>query len=46
VLHRNVRRALLQRFPYQVLFLLEEDTITVVAVFHGARNPKQWQDRI
>lgn len=46
VLYRNTRRTLLRRFPYQVLFLVEEDTITVMAVLHGARDPQRWQDRI
>jgi toxin ParE1/3/4 len=45
-LHRGIRRALTRRFPYQVLFLVEEDVITVIAVFHGARDPRRWQDRI
>jgi len=45
-LYRGIRRALLRRFPYQVLFLPEEDVITVIAVFHGARDPRRWQDRI
>ena len=45
-LHRSIRRALLRRFPYQVLFLVEEDAIIVIAVFHGARDPRRWQDRI
>lgn len=46
VWYRSIRRALLRRFPYQVLFLVEEDTVTVIAVFHGARDPKHWQNRI
>lgn len=46
VVYRNVRRALVRRFPYQVLFLMEENIIVVVAVFHGARDPKRWQDRV
>jgi plasmid stabilization system protein ParE len=45
VLHRGIRRVLTRRFPYQVLFLMEGDAITVIAVFHGARDPKSWQDR-
>jgi plasmid stabilization system protein ParE len=44
--YRSIRRALTRRFPYQVLFLVEGDVITVIAVFHGARDPKRWQGRI
>lgn len=45
VLYRNLRRALIRRFPYQVLFLVGSDTISVIAVFHGARDPRRWQHR-
>jgi plasmid stabilization system protein ParE len=46
ILYRNVRRALARRFPYQVLFIVEQEIVVVIAVFHGARDPKRWQDRI
>jgi toxin ParE1/3/4 len=36
-IYKNVRRALMRRFPYQVLFLIEGDAIVAIAVFHGAR---------
>ncbi len=44
--YQSVRRVLTRRFPYQVLFLVEGDVVTVIAVFHGARDPKHWQDRL
>ncbi|MCH9010466.1 MAG: type II toxin-antitoxin system RelE/ParE family toxin, partial [Chloroflexi bacterium] len=40
VIHRGVRRALIRRFPYGIFYLLKEETIVVVAVFHGSRDPK------
>ena len=46
VIYRSVRRVLTRRFPYQVLFLVEGEVVTVTAVFHGARDPKHWQDRL
>ncbi len=46
VVRGAVRRALTRRFPYQVLFVEEEDPIVVIAVFHGARDPRIWQDRL
>jgi plasmid stabilization system protein ParE len=46
VIYRNVRRALLRRFPYALLFVIEpDDTLTVVACFHGSRDPAHWQRR-
>jgi plasmid stabilization system protein ParE len=46
VVYRGARRVLLRRFPYQVLFLAEGDAIMVIAIFHGARDPRHWQDRL
>lgn len=46
VIHKNVRRALLRRFPYALMFVTEADeTLTVIACFHGSRDPAQWRDR-
>ena len=46
VIHKDVRRALLRRFPYALLFVIESDeTLTVIACFHGSRDPAQWQNR-
>jgi len=45
VLFRELRRALLRRFPYAVFFRLQDDVIVVVAVLHTRRDPKVWQSR-
>jgi plasmid stabilization system protein ParE len=46
VIHKNVRRALLRRFPYALMFVIEADeTLTVIACFHGSRDPAHWQKR-
>jgi plasmid stabilization system protein ParE len=42
----EVRRGIIHRFPYQVLYQIEEHQILVLAVFHGKRNPKVWQARV
>ena len=43
---RNVRRALLRRFPYLVLYEEVEDAIEVLGVYHGRRNPSVIDERI
>ena len=43
---RNVRRALTRRFPYQVLYIVSETSVSVLAVFHTGRDPKHWKERI
>ncbi len=42
---KNVRRALLRRFPYSLFFVLEDDALIVIACFHASRDPSQWQKR-
>jgi len=44
-IHKNVRRALLRRFPYEIFFVIDPQYIVVLAVFHAKRNPKRWEDR-
>jgi plasmid stabilization system protein ParE len=44
--HRgDVRRAVLQRFPYSIHFIVENDRIVVLAIFHARRDPNQLEDR-
>lgn len=45
VVHRDIRRALLKRFPYGIFFRIQPDTIKVVAILHLARHPSWWQSR-
>ena len=46
VVHRNTRRALVHRFPFGIYYRVEGDTIVVVAVMHGSRNPRRWKSRL
>jgi len=43
--HRNVRRALVRRFPYMLFFVVENDLLLVIACFHASRDPQRWQAR-
>lgn len=46
VVYKNIRRALLRRFPYALMFVIEADeTLSVIACFHGSRDPIHWQKR-
>ena len=42
---KNVRRALLRRFPYSLFFVVEDEALIVIACFHASRDPSQWQKR-
>lgn len=46
LIYRNVRRKLLTRFPYMLLYFIDDNIIFVFACFHVKRNPKQWQRRL
>jgi hypothetical protein len=35
----------LRRFPYSLFFVIEDETLIVIACFHGSRDPAQWQTR-
>ncbi len=45
VVYLNVRRALVPRFPYVVLFREETGEVIVISVFHTSRDPSIWQSR-
>jgi len=43
--YRDVRRALVYRFPYGVFYVVREGQIFVVACFHAKRDPALLVDR-
>jgi plasmid stabilization system protein ParE len=45
IVHKEMRRVLLRRFPYSVIYLFDSSKIIVLACFHASRDPKQWRDR-
>jgi plasmid stabilization system protein ParE len=42
----GMRRCLLARFPYGLIYGVDRKTIVVVAVAHLHRKPRYWLDRI
>lgn len=45
IVHVDIRRALLKRFPYGVFFRIQPRSIRILAVLHLARHPGRWQSR-
>ena len=45
ILEGDVRRSLVRRFPYGVLYSEEKDEILIVAVMHLHRKPGYWKRR-
>ena len=46
VLGSNIRRRLLHRFPYAILYRIDPNEVVVLAVSHLRRRPWYWIDRI
>lgn len=42
----DVRRYLLHKFPYKILYSMEKDHIYIIAIAHCHRRPGYWIDRI
>lgn len=42
----GIRRCLLARFPYGLIYGADGETIIVIAVAHLHREPRYWMDRI
>ena len=43
--HRNTPRVLMPRFPFGIYYRIERAYVAIVAVMHGSRHPRRWQDR-
>ena len=44
--NHEIRKVLLQRFPYAIYFELGEENCVVWAIAHGRRRPGYWQTRL
>jgi hypothetical protein len=42
----DIRRCLLRRFPYLVIFVYRPDETVVIAVSHARRHPLYWLERL
>jgi plasmid stabilization system protein ParE len=41
----NLRRCLTRTFPYSVIYSVQGDTVFIIAVAHGSREPGYWKGR-
>ena len=46
VVASGLRRLLLHRFPFSIIYSEETDLILVIAIAHHARRPGYWQSRV
>jgi toxin ParE1/3/4 len=46
IVEGEIRKTLLRRFPYVVLFSIRGAEVVVISCFHTRRDPKHWRDRL
>ncbi len=46
IIRKGIRRRLLTRFPFGLLYQIDEDAIVVLAVMHLRRRPGYWEERL
>ncbi|MBI4651961.1 type II toxin-antitoxin system RelE/ParE family toxin [Candidatus Desantisbacteria bacterium] len=46
IIEDDIRRSLVQRFPYGILYSEDKEKIYIVAVMHLHREPEYWKYRI
>jgi len=42
---RDIQKARVRRFPYVVYYVRLPEVTTVIAIIHGRRDPRRWQER-
>jgi toxin ParE2 len=42
----SVRRKVLARFPYSILYIIQQGELIILAVAHQSRRPNYWIDRL
>ena len=46
VVYGGLRRAVVRRFPFAILYEVEAEEIQIIAVFHSRRDPDVWKSRV
>ena len=46
IVYRNLRRAVVRRFPFALFYEVTPDEIEIIAVFHSRRDPEIWKSRV
>jgi toxin ParE1/3/4 len=41
----EVRRCMARKFPYGILYTIEQDYILILAIMHCSREPRYWKSR-
>ena len=44
--HEDARRCIIRRFPYGIVYILEQDTVLILAITNLHREPDYWIKRL
>ena len=42
----NLRKYVMKKFPFVILYLIDKTIVKIIAVFHTSRNPEIIDDRL
>ena len=45
IVHLDIRRANLRRFPFSVYYVVDLDSVGILAVHHNSRDSRRWKWR-
>jgi plasmid stabilization system protein ParE len=45
IIEQDIRRCLVNRFPYGIIYSIEHDEVFILAVMHLRRHPDYWKQR-
>lgn len=44
-IEEDMRRCLVKRFPYGIIYSIEHDAVSILAIMHLRRHPDYWKNR-
>ena len=45
LVQNNVRKCIMNKFPYNVIYSIEKDHLIILAISHQHRHPDNWKNR-
>jgi hypothetical protein len=46
IIEDGIRRCLVRRFPYGIIYAIDEEIVFILAVMHLHRDPGYWKERL
>lgn len=45
-IENGIHRCLIRRFPYSILYGIDDDEVVIVAIMHHKQKPRYWAERL